>query len=185
VKTSLPTPGIAKTETPALRESIRALYDDLAREIARAGPVCDLSGRCCRFADYDHTLFLSGIEAEILVADAPPACRPLDAGATCPWQDDRGHCTAREARPLGCRVYYCDPTYQEIGQGLSETYLSRLKELANAHGRPWAYAPLHRHLRDAIDRGEWRDPALSAAAEGCVDVGCHSHPEVLAPGLTP
>ena len=39
--------------------------------------------------------------------------RPLDQGATCPWQDSRGHCTAREARPLGCRVYYCDPAFEE------------------------------------------------------------------------
>ena len=151
----------------------------------RAGPVCDLSGRCCRFAEYDHTLFLSGIEAEVLLADAPSACRPLDDGATCPWQDARGRCTAREARPLGCRVYYCDPAYQEAGQALSEAYLSRLKNLADTHDRPWAYAPLHRHLREAVDREEWHDAAIFAAEEKNAFVGGDPHPEVDGTGLTP
>lgn len=149
--------------TPTLQDSIRAVYHDLSQDIAVAGPVCDLSGRCCRFAEWDHTLFLSGIEAEMLLAEAPPACRPLDGGATCPWQDGQGRCTAREARPLGCRVYFCDPSYQETGQALSETYLSRLKSVANAHDQPWSYAPLHQHLRAAVERGQWRGPAQMAS----------------------
>jgi Fe-S-cluster containining protein len=148
------------------RESIRSIYEDLARDIAEAGPVCDLSGRCCRFQEWDHTLFLSEIEARLLLAEAPPGCRPLDSGATCPWQDERGHCTAREGRPLGCRVYFCDPSYQEAGQRLSEVYLSRLKAATEAHGLLWSYAPLHHHLRSAVDRGEWVSPMPSACDSG-------------------
>jgi Fe-S-cluster containining protein len=140
----------------SLRASLRILYDDLARDIAKAGPVCDLSGRCCRFNEWDHTLFLSGIEAKLLIEDAPPPVRALDDGVTCPWQNERGHCTAREARPLGCRVYFCDPNYQETGQILSERYLNRLKALADEYQHPWAYAPLHRHLREATTTGLWR-----------------------------
>src|SRR3954452_22488447 len=30
-----------------LRSEIQAVYADLARDVAGAGPVCDLSGRCC------------------------------------------------------------------------------------------------------------------------------------------
>jgi len=143
-----------------LRTKLRIIYDDLARDVASAGPVCDLSGRCCRFKEWDHTLFLSGIEAEILVEDAPPPVRPLDDGATCPWQDDRGRCTAREARPLGCRVYYCDPSYQERSHELSAAYLGRLRRLADSLGRAWDYAPLHHHLR----RETHAEPADSQAS---------------------
>ncbi len=89
------------------------MYRDLDAEVAGPAPVCLVSGLCCRFEEYGHTLFVSAPEMAILLADAPPPSRPLDDGATCPWQDARGRCTAREARPLGCRVYFCDPTYQD------------------------------------------------------------------------
>ena len=142
-------PSLDDDAIATIRRELRTVYDDLALAVAEAGPVCDLSGRCCRFAEWDHTLFLSGVEAALLVADAPAPARPLDDGATCPWQDDRGRCTAREARPLGCRVYYCDPTYQERSHELSAEYLGRLRALSDRLGVPWDYAPLHAHLRRA------------------------------------
>jgi hypothetical protein len=60
-------------------------------------------------------------------------------------------CTAREPRPLGCRVYYCDPNYQDTGNRLTETYLRRLKDLADAEGVRWHYAPLHHFLNHPED----------------------------------
>ncbi len=50
-------------------------------------------------------------------------------------------------RPLGCRVYFCDPAFQSQAPELSEVFLNRLKRLAERHGWPWNYAPLHHHLR--------------------------------------
>lgn len=144
------TPG---SDLDRLRVALRALYNDLAAEVAQAGPSCELSGRCCRFVEYDHVLFLSGPEAEVLLADAPAPSRVLDDGASCPWQDERNRCTAREARPLGCRVYYCDPSYQDRSHELSERYLARLRTLTASLGLPWDYAPLHRHLRSAEESG--------------------------------
>ena len=170
---------------PTLHNSIRSVYRDLSVDVALAGPVCDLSGRCCRFAEWDHTLFLSGIEADMLIAEAPPACRPLDGGATCPWQDEQGRCTAREARPLGCRVYFCDPSYQETGQVLSESYLTRLKSIADAHDVPWSYAPLHQHLRAAIERGNWSAPAPMASDPSSARMNDEAQVARLAQRLTP
>lgn len=140
------------------REPLAVLYAELDAAVAGLGPVCAVSGRCCRFEEYGHTLFLSEPEAAILVADAPAPVRPLDAGLTCPWQDVAGRCTAREARPLGCRVYFCDPAFQEHAPILSEEYLGRLKAIVAGRGWPWGYAPLHRHLAAAVDRGELRPP---------------------------
>lgn len=148
----------AESDLAAARAAVHAIYDALDAEVARRAPVCALSGRCCRFAEYDHTLFLSGLEADVLLAEAPPPFRPLDAGATCPWQDGQGRCTAREARPLGCRVFFCDPAYQPEAPELTETYLARLRQVAAAHGLPWNYAPLHQHLRQARDEGRFADP---------------------------
>jgi hypothetical protein len=145
------------------REQLRALYAGLDEAVAGIGPTCRLSGRCCRFAEYGHTLFLSAPEAELLLADAPPPARPFDDGATCPWQDARGRCTAREARPLGCRVYYCDPAFEPHASALSEAFIARLKQLTDELGLSWGYAPLHHHLRRARDVGRFpANPGVTA-----------------------
>lgn len=149
-----PSPGCPSR----FRDRLHAIYADLDAEVARHGPACELSGRCCRFAEYDHTLFLSAPEAAVLLAEAPPPFRPLDDGETCPWQDAHGRCTARQARPLGCRVYFCDPSYQGRAPELSEAYLARLRALAEEFGLAWNYAPLHRHLRQAQAEGTFDAP---------------------------
>jgi len=133
--------------TEELRRQVLALYQDVDREVAAAGPVCLASGRCCRFKDYGHVLFLSNLEADVLLAQAPPYEQPVTPDF-CPFQQEN-LCTAREPRPLGCRIYYCDPSYQETGNGLTEKYLRRLKELAQAQGIAWRYAPLHTFLNTA------------------------------------
>lgn len=137
------------------RAEVREIYQALDAEVDRLAPVCAISGRCCRFREYDHTLFVSAPEFAILIADAPPPVRALDDGATCPWQDERGRCTAREARPIGCRVYFCDPNYAPHGPDLAEASIGRLKALVVEKDLPWAYAPLHRHLHQALDDGSY------------------------------
>ena len=126
------------------RRKVLQLYAEVDREVAAAGPVCVASGRCCRFKEYGHVLFLSGLEAEVLLDAAPPYPQPVMADF-CPFQKDN-LCTAREPRPLGCRVYYCDPSYQETGNAITEKYLRRFKELAEQEGVDWHYAPLHYFL---------------------------------------
>jgi hypothetical protein len=139
----------ADLDVDRFRGRLRTLYADLDSAVSRLSPVCQLSGRCCRFQEYGHTLFLSAPEAAYLLAESPRPSRPLDDGASCPWQDSLGRCTAREGRPLGCRVYYCDPAYAPHASGLSEEFLGRLKRLVEELELPWNYAPLHDHLRRA------------------------------------
>src|SRR3954465_4752106 len=130
-----------------LRRKVLQLYQEVDRAVAAAGPVCVASGRCCRFKEFGHVLYLSNLEADILLRGAPP----YDPGAVtpefCPFQ--KGNlCTAREPRPLACRVYYCDPNYQDTMAGITEKYLRRLKGLADEHAVGWRYAPLHVFLRE-------------------------------------
>jgi hypothetical protein len=130
--------------TETLHLKVIELYAEVDAAVAAAGPVCVASGRCCRFKEYGHTLFISNLEADVLLAAAPSYDKPVSSDF-CPFQ--KGNlCTAREPRPLGCRIYYCDPAYQETGSRLSEEYLRRLKRLADEHGVEWRYAPLHSFL---------------------------------------
>ncbi len=132
--------------TPEQRQRVYAIYAEADAAVAAAGPRCDASGRCCRFTEYGHTLFLSGLEADVLLAEAPPYAGPVTPDF-CPFQVDN-LCTARGPRPLGCRVYFCDPGYQETGQQITETCLRKLKELADELGVGWRYAPLHVFLNE-------------------------------------
>ena len=132
-----------------LRRIVLELYRDVDREVAAAGPVCVASGRCCRFKEYGHVLYVSNLEAGVLLADAPPYESPVSADF-CPFQRDQ-LCTARDPRPLGCRIYHCDPAFQETGNRITEASLARLKALAREHGLEWRYAPLHHFLNHPED----------------------------------
>lgn len=133
-------------EAAAWRGALARLYAELEAEIARLAPVCEISGRCCRFAEFDHALYLSSVEYAVLVADAPRGEEGVDGIERCPWQDDRGRCRAREARPLGCRVYFCDPSYQSAMFDISESYIHKLKQLITEGGEAWRYASLAAQL---------------------------------------
>ena len=138
--------------TPEQHRRVLEIYHVADAEVRAAAPVCIASGRCCRFAEYGHTLFLSSLEAEVLLDQAPPWDGPVSADF-CPFQ--KGNlCTAREPRPLACRVYFCDPAYQETGAAISETGFRRLKELANEFDLGWRYAPLHHFLAEAREQRE-------------------------------
>jgi hypothetical protein len=133
--------------SPELHDRIQTIYAEADAEVAAAGPKCDASGRCCRFKDFEHTLFISNLEAEVLLDAAPSFSTPV-SGDFCPFQVSN-LCTARDPRPLGCRVYFCDPAYQETGNQITENYLRRLKELAEESGVDWRYAPLHHFLNES------------------------------------
>ena len=166
-----PDPDPASNLDPSrFRDALHAVYARLDREIRQRSPVCALSGRCCRFEEYEHTLFLSAPEAALLLDEAPAPVRPLDEGATCPWQDQAGRCTAREARPVGCRVYFCDPSYQNQLPEVGEAAIADLKRVVDELNLPWNYAPLHHHLRTAQAEGRFppaqpAHPSLEAGSQ--------------------
>lgn len=129
-------------------EELLPLYATTDAAVAAAAPVCEISGRCCRFREYGHTLFLSRPEAEFLLSEGlPPAAVVNDEG--CPFQQ-QGRCTARERRPLGCRIYFCDVRYEGTGEQISETAIAALKQLHEATSTPWEYRPLIHFLREAV-----------------------------------
>ena len=64
----------------------------------------------------------------------------------CPYQVD-GLCTARQARPLGCRVYFCDAGAQSWQNAVYETYHVQLRALHAAHALDYAYMEWRAALR--------------------------------------
>ena len=137
------------------RERLRMIYAAADAAVAQAGPRCEASGRCCRFEEFGHTLFLSQFEADVLLVDAPSYVQPVDR-AGCPFQIDN-LCTARDARPLGCRIYFCDSAYESTSFEITETAIAALKQLADDADLPWHYAPLHSFLNEHV-------PSLSNVA---------------------
>ncbi len=135
---------LSEDERNIVRSRVFKLYDSADAEIRSHGPVCVASGKCCRFAEYGHTLFLSHLEADVLLSGASAYETPTDK-SFCPFQVDK-LCTAREHRPLGCRVYYCDPNYAGKAEPITEKYLDQLKELSQEFDLGWSYAPLHQFL---------------------------------------
>jgi hypothetical protein len=133
------------------RERLREIYAAADQAVAAAGPHCDASGRCCRFRDHGHTLFLSQLEADYLLDNAP--FEATSGADVCPFLV-ANLCTARETRALGCRVYFCDPAYQETGAAISERFIRELKNVSDEFGLPWRYAPLHVFLNERGARGQ-------------------------------
>lgn len=133
-----------------IRGKVRELYAEVDAEVAAAGPKCDASGRCCRFKEWNHVLYLTSFEADVLLKSAPPFAGPVTPDF-CPFQVEN-LCTAREPRPLGCRIYFCDPAYEGVGERIMESALTKLKRLADEHDLPWRYASLHVFLQEAPTR---------------------------------
>lgn len=142
--TSPESPGCATGGREALVREFRALYAALDAEIAARRPVCRASGGCCRFEAYGHRLYATRAEALYFgaVHGAPRAVFSHDC---CPYQEN-GLCTARDGRPLGCRVFFCDPAYKGQGEELTERYLRRIREVSARLGIAWDYAPFMTHL---------------------------------------
>ena len=131
----------------AFEQAVDELYAWVDAQIAAASPRCEISGRCCRFREYGHRLYISRVEAERLSRATLPA--EIDAAEWtrdtlqqgCPYQV-QGRCTAREHRPLACRIFFCDPNFEQAGCDLTEQALARLKQICEQFDRAWEYREL-------------------------------------------
>jgi Fe-S-cluster containining protein len=130
-------PGIAveveEEQQAAAFAALEAVYAEVEEELARLAPRCELSGRCCRFDEFGHELFATGLEADYAVSRAQelPAA---DGPGRCHYHQ-AGRCTNREGRALGCRTFFCD---ERTTEALEELH-ARLLERVRAIDYPAAY----------------------------------------------
>ena len=141
-------PGIEVRPSPEQRKRAFArlaeLYAALEQEMGRQdpAPVCELRGVCCDFERADHVLYASRLETDFAaeqLAELGPEARKAPADRTlCPYWD-RGRCGNRAGRPLGCRTYFCDPSWEGRGERIYEKFYAEIRAIAEATGYPWSY----------------------------------------------
>ena len=142
----------------AIDTALRGLYAELDAAIAAKGPTCWSSGKCCKFDDFGHRLYVTGLEiawflgqggsvrsevgrdetgAQIRLPQLSELSTPRPGGA-CPYQID-GLCSTHAIRPLGCRIFFCQQGTEAWQQDLYEDYLERLQTLHDQHGLEYRY----------------------------------------------
>lgn len=148
--------------------AIRKLYDEIGAAVAERRPVCNASGRCCKFEQYGHRLYVTGLEIAWFLAGVRgqvagvlnepvkagnvteataqflslqqlgPNPNPQTLSPNCPYQVN-GLCSTHTIRPLGCRVFFCEQGTEAWQQDTTEHFLNRLKQLHAEHDLPYAY----------------------------------------------
>lgn len=120
------------------------LYADLEAELAALAPRCELSGRCCDFPRSGLSLYATDLELEWLRARTGGGRNHHPA--LCPhWV--AGRCEARDGRPLGCRLYFCDEEKAAALEELSVRFHARLKRIHDETGQPYRYGPFLPRVR--------------------------------------
>lgn len=122
------------------------IYRQADAEVAAAPELyCELSGRCCRFKDAGHQLFLTRLEYDQMVALG--GGRPAD-GDKCPWLEG-GLCANREGRALACRTYFCSD--EAAAAAVTERWHAAIRALHTEHGLAYEYRSLHDHMNAGGD----------------------------------
>jgi len=117
-------------------EAMRKFFDAADKDIAGRGALCTNRGACCRFGEFGHRLYVTTLEVVYFLAQHPS---PLPVTEdVCPHAID-GMCHARVGRPLGCRVFYCDPQAQDWQGPMTEEMLAQLREMHVQLNVPYAY----------------------------------------------
>lgn len=122
------------------------LYARVDAEVAGHAPRCEMSGRCCDFPRSDHRLYASALETAFARDRAGGRVPAADSGL-CPWHVD-GLCTLRDGRPLGCRLYFCDPNWADTMPRVYERAHAEILALHERHGVSYAYAEFVHAVRD-------------------------------------
>lgn len=124
-------------------DAVTGLYSEAEQRIRQIGPICELSGRCCRFDDFGHRLYVTTAELATFVAMAsrisvPSALTQQVDGSGCRFQQGK-LCMVHQLRPMGCRMFYCDPRTQQPLQTLFEQFHQKLKRLHEDLDIPYYY----------------------------------------------
>lgn len=137
----------------AFNARMRAFYAATDAAIAAHRPVCINRGACCKFGQFGHKLYVTQPELMYFRAGQQPAgLRPVESEDACPYQV-AGQCTAREHRPLGCRVFFCDPAAKAWQPDVYEQGLAELKRIGAEFQIPYQYGEWLGMLREADSAG--------------------------------
>jgi Fe-S-cluster containining protein len=158
---------IHASQRPNVRDAVARVYADLQVQIDARKPLCSASGRCCRFEEYGHRLYVTTMELAAFVYEMqlngplPIANlqRPIASSPGCPFQVD-GLCGVHAIRPFGCRIFFCDATSDEWQHQQYERLHAELKRLHEALDVPYRYVEW-RHALDELQLAQILPLAVS------------------------
>lgn len=125
------------SQRPDVRAAVVKVYESLAAETAVRKPLCVLSGRCCRFDEYGHRLYVTTIELAAFIPEKQPADHNWD-GTSCPFQIGK-LCSVHSIRPMGCRLFFCDQSSNDWQHEQYEIFHAKLKSLHESLDVPYQY----------------------------------------------
>jgi Fe-S-cluster containining protein len=139
----------------ALLSELSALYDDV--DALYQGASCDRSTECCRFGITGREPQVTSIELALVrralrerggqpgkkrralpltkVSSRGPTSSDAARERACPLLLSAGRCSVYEARPLGCRTFFCERAQlaQPVDRRALRETVRRLQELAVRH----------------------------------------------------
>ena len=116
------------------------VYRRADAETTRGRALCLGGGACCKFDLTAHRLYLSTGELAFLCQSPPADPRRCRLGR-CPYQV-AARCSARQHRPLGCRLFFCDPRARDWSRPCHERYHREIQLLHERRRVPYLYAEL-------------------------------------------
>lgn len=154
---------------PEVLSAVGDVYADVQKAIAERKPVCNMSGKCCKFEEYGHRLYVSTLEMAAFLdgmknegrrlkddeGDGKPTpfsslrLHPssLPSNTGCPYQL-AGLCSVHAIRPFGCRMFFCDPTATGWQQEMYEQFHARLKSMHDQLEVEYFYVEWRAGLRE-------------------------------------
>ena len=126
-----------------LLQKVAEIYNWIDLQILQSGDLtgqCDICGKCCDFAKFDHRLFVTPPEVMYFTSNqGTGGIKPMTDGR-CPYNAG-GKCTIYENRFAGCRIFCCsgDKIFQSE---LAEATLKRFKLICDDFQIEYRYADL-------------------------------------------
>jgi hypothetical protein len=134
----------AASQRAEVGRAVENVYVALEDAVQLRKPVCRTSGRCCRFDEFGHRLFVTTMEMAAFVQQRElPAFSP---NGGCPFQID-DLCSVHTIRPFGCRIFFCDETSTQWQQEQYERFHQEFKRLHERLAVPYFYVEWREALK--------------------------------------
>lgn len=122
-----------------LAAHMAAFYTDVDQAVAAHAPVCRNRGDCCKLDAFGHKLYVTLVELAYFLRPTRHRSLPPTNGGECPFHVD-GRCAARSHRPLGCRIFFCDPDTHAWQGPEYERRHAELKRIGDQFGVDYRYS---------------------------------------------
>jgi len=120
---------------------LKEIYVRLDAELQPLRRFCTSRGICCDFAKVGHMLYATGLEAAYMARSGVAPSAENSENGKCPYLNG-SLCGIRDNRAIGCRLYYCDKTYEDNRNALYERHLKQVRDIEVKYGLDHTYDPV-------------------------------------------